>query len=348
MTLPVLKKIEELVKAGAVLVGQKPLGSPSLNDDPAEFKSIAGELWGDAAGTRFYGSGKIYPHLSIGRALRGLELTPDFWYNNEGDESRMRFVHRVSGDTDIYWVNTAAKESASRKVSFRVEGKEPEIWNPVTGEISPVSYSFDNGRTDVTLHMDPEDAVFVVFRKKAGVDERVVPVPEVSELAVLAGDWKIRFQPGRGAPEKAVFTALAPWNEQEDAGIRYFSGTASYEKELDVPAEWLDGDRELWLDLGVVKNLAEVEVNGKPMGMAWKKPFRLRVDPALKEGKNRLSIKVTNLWVNRLIGDAQPGAAERVTYTVMPFYRADSPLLPSGLLGPVRILRGRSSAWTKS
>ena len=111
---------------------------------------------------------------------------------------------------------------------------------------------------------------------------------------------------------------------------------------MQAPAGWFESGAELWLDLGGVKNLAEVAVNGSPLGILWKAPFRVNVTRALKPGANAVEIKVTNLWVNRIIGDRQPGATP-YTFTVMRFYRADSPLLPSGLLGPVAVLRRGAS-----
>lgn len=108
---------------------------------------------------------------------------------------------------------------------------------------------------------------------------------------------------------------------------------------FDAPADWLKSGADLWLDLGVVKNLAEVAINGKSLGIAWNPPFRINLKDALKQGENIIEIRVTNLWVNRLIGDQQPGMDKKITYTTMAFYRADSPLMPSGLLGPVQILR---------
>ena len=105
-----------------------------------------------------------------------------------------------------------------------------------------------------------------------------------------------------------------------------------------LPADWFTKKAELWLNLGDVKNIAEVFVNGKSLGIVWKKPFRVNVTGALKPGDNNLEIKVTNLWVNRLIGDAQPRVTNKITYTTMPFYQANSKLLPSGLLGPVQIV----------
>jgi len=120
--------------------------------------------------------------------------------------------------------------------------------------------------------------------------------------------------------------------------VKYFSGTAIYTKAVQAPAEWFKAGAKLWLDLGDVKNLAEVSVNGKPLGVLWKPPFRIDVTSALQAGDNRLEIKVTNLWVNRLIGDQQLGVTKKYTYTAMPFYKAGSPLLPSGLIGPVLVL----------
>ncbi len=123
-------------------------------------------------------------------------------------------------------------------------------------------------------------------------------------MTVISGPWTVSFQPERGAPGQAVLETLIPWNENTDLGIKYFSGTGTYSKTIQAPAEWFNQGSQLWLDLGSVKNLAEVIVNGKSLGIVWKTPFRVNVTGALKEGENKLEIKVTNLWVNRLIGDA--------------------------------------------
>jgi hypothetical protein len=124
-----------------------------------------------------------------------------------------------------------------------------------------------------------------------------------------------------------------------DKGVKYFSGTGVYTKTIQVPSGWLIPGAKLWLDLGNVKNIAEVSVNGKPLGVVWKPPFRVDATAALKAGANDLEIRVINLWVNRLIGDQQPDVAKKYTYTAQQFYQADSPLLPSGLLGPVQVVR---------
>jgi hypothetical protein len=223
-----------------------------------------------------------------------------------------------------------------------VAGKAPELWHASTGKIEPASYRVANGRTVVPLRLDPYDAVFVVFRKPAAAPSRTLPEPVETAIAAVEGPWDVGFQPNRGAPAKVSLDKLSSWSENADTGVKYFSGTGTYSKTIQAPADWFQTGAQLWLDLGDVKNLAEVSVNGKPLGIVWKPPFRVDVTGALKPGANTMEIKVTNLWVNRLIGDQQPDVTKKYTYTAQQFYRADSPLLPSGLLGPVKLVRSAS------
>jgi hypothetical protein len=132
---------------------------------------------------------------------------------------------------------------------------------------------------------------------------------------------------------------LISWTAHSDEGVKYFSGTATYRKEFTVPPEWCRPGAKLLLDLGRVKEIAEVVVNGKPLGTLWKPPFQVDATEALKPGANRLELKITNLWPNRLIGDQQPSATKKYTFAIYKAYTKDSPLLESGLLGPVRLLR---------
>jgi hypothetical protein len=225
------------------------------------------------------------------------------------------------------------------EATFRTEGKIPELWHAETGKTEPVSYSIENGVTKVQLHLEPNDAVFVVFKNKATQTSVTLPAKEEKQLATVEGGWKISFQKQRGAPAEATFDKLVSFTENTDEGIKYFSGTAAYTKTITADANWFKQGTQLWLDLGDVKNLAEVIVNGKSLGIVWKQPFRVDVTAALKPGANTVVVKVTNLWVNRLIGDAQPNVATKITYTTMPFYQANSKLLPSGLLGPVTVIQ---------
>jgi hypothetical protein len=160
--------------------------------------------------------------------------------------------------------------------------------------------------------------------------------PVVKPIVKVEGVWKVDFQAERGAPQSANFTKLQSWTENADTGIKYFSGTATYSTTFKAPKLVKGATYEI--DLGEVKNLAEVVLNGKSLGIVWKKPFKMNLADALKKGQNTLEIKVTNLWVNRIIGDQQPNITNKITFTTMPFYKADAPLLPSGLLGPVTIL----------
>jgi hypothetical protein len=190
----------------------------------------------------------------------------------------------------------------------------------------------------VPLGLKPEDAIFVVFRKKAATSSITVKPPVETQLAAIDGQWSLSFQADRGAPAQIVVDKLTSWSENTDPGIKYFSGTATYLKVFQAPATWFKQDLQIWLDLGNVKNLAEVIVNGKSIGILWKTPFRVNLTQHIRQGENRLEVKITNLWVNRLIGDQQPGITKKITYTEAAFYSASSPLLPSGLIGPVIIV----------
>jgi hypothetical protein len=169
-----------------------------------------------------------------------------------------------------------------------------------------------------------------------------LPKENETELAAvdeaLNKDWTVSFEPNRGAPETAQFNQLISWSDSADLGVKYFSGSATYTKTIEVPASALSSGAHLCLDLGDVENIADIAVNGKYQGIVWKAPFRIDVTHALLPGSNQIVVQVTNLWVNRMIGDQQPWALKKYAFADFTPYKADSPLLPSGLLGPVRLL----------
>ena len=333
MPLAVLRKIRDLVNAGAVVVGPKPIDSPSLMDDQAQFKMIANQLWGDSTKGKVFGSG------TIADALKSLKVEADFEYTKPAQDTELAFVHRKLTDGDSYWVSHRNATTEDVEASFRVTGKSPEFWHADTGVVENAPYRTENGRTIVPLRLAPNDAVFVVFRKAAAAPSRTIARPVETKLTTVEGSWEVVFQPNRGAPNSATLPALASWHENSDPGVKYFSGTGTYWKTIVAPADWFRTGAKLILDLGDVKNIAEVTVNGKEFGTVVFPPFRVDVTSALKPGSNWLQIKVTNLWVNRLIGDQQPNVTQKITFTAASPYRADSPLLPSGLIGPVQILR---------
>jgi hypothetical protein len=270
--------------------------------------------------------------------LDAQQIMPDFTYAKPQENTNLFYVHRKLKNGEIFWVNNRNDRVENLDATFRVEGKEAEVWRPETGKIEKVSYTIGNGSTKVQLHLESNDAIFIVFRNKANANSYTAPKETETQLKTIDGPWDVSFQAKRGAPTQATFVSLTPWNENADQGIKYFSGTGIYTKTLQAPADWFKAGTELWIDLGKVQSLAEVFVNGKSLGIVWKTPFRINATEALKQGENKLEIKVTNLWVNRLIGDRQPDVKETFTYTITKPYKADSPLKPSGLMGPVQVI----------
>ncbi len=339
MTLPVLRRIRDLVAQGAVVVGHRPIGSPSLADDAAQFQSVADDLFGSGASERDFGKGKVFPDGSLINALAALNLPPDFDYTKPEPDTEIYELHRKLDRGDLYFLTNRLNRAEQVTATFRVSGMAPELWNAVTGKSSAVGYRIVNGRTEVSLSLGPYDSTFVVFRHQTDAAERTMRKPAETPIADLAGPWSIAFQPNRGAPARITEDNLQSWTENVDAGVRYFSGHAVYTKDFTFPSGGTKRGERIVLDLGELHELADVNVNGRSLGILWNPPFELDITDVVRPGKNTLRVDVANLWVNRLIGDAQPDAKVKYTFTTIPTYRADAPLRISGLLGPVRILR---------
>jgi hypothetical protein len=338
MSLPVLRAIHKLVEEGATVSGPKPTDTPSMADDQAEFKKLSDQLFGDGSGEHTVGKGHVYAGETLAEVLPKLNLAPDFDYSKPESDSSALFVHRKTADADIYFVDNRSDHAENLETHFRITGKAPEIWHAETGKSEAASYATANGLTTVPLHLDPWGAVFVVFRKYASAPAKTLPSTAETPLTTVEGPWNVTFQEHRGAPASTTMDKLISFSDSSDAGIKYFSGTATYTKTIDAPQAWFAKGAQLWIDLGDVKNLAEVVVNGKSLGIVWHSPYRVDATAALKPGKNKIVVKATNAWVNRLIGDQQPNAT-KVTFTVIHPYKANSPLLPSGLLGPVTVIQ---------
>jgi hypothetical protein len=337
MSLAVLRKIRELVNAGATVAGPKPIATPSLADDAKEFQTVADELWGTGDGAAV-GKGKVYGNKGLGDVLAELKVSPDFEYRKPNSDSELLFVHRLVPDADVYFVDNRHDRNENVEASFRVQGKIAELWHPDTGKIERASYRIANGRTTVPLNLEPWGTVFVVFHGAAKSNSVQLPSVREEPLSNVEGPWEVAFQADRGAPPKITMDKLISYPDSTDEGVKYFGGTATYTKSLQADARWFKSRSQVWLDLGDVKNLAEVAINGKPLGIIWKKPYRVDATGALKPGANSLEIKVINGWANRIIGDHQPNA-KSYAFTSPKFYKANSPLMPSGLLGPVQIIR---------
>lgn len=349
MTAPVAAKLRELVAAGAILVGPKPQNSPSRASSDAEVANIVGDLWGGTDGrlatATGYGKGQVHWGAPLGDVLAGAGVAPDFRYTRSRADTDLVFAHRKLADGEIYFVSNQSGAKQSVDAQFRVVGKAAQVWKADSGATTPLSYRIADGATTVPLTLDPYEAVFVVFTTPATGDVgTALPIVERT-VATLAGPWDVAFQPGRGALPTHRFGALTAWEKDADPGIRYFSGKATYSKTITVPT----GRGRVLIDLGIVHDLARVRVNGKEAGIAWKPPYRVDITEVVRPGRNVVTIEVANLWRNRLIGDAQPGVTVKHSFASQPPgegalgslggpINVDSPLLPSGLIGPVTLV----------
>ena len=268
--------------------------------------------------------------------LDELRIVPDFRCSQPDPGDTVVWIHRRTADADIYFVGNQQPWPVDVVAQFRVTGREAELWHPDTGDTEPAEYNIGSSTTSVPLHLDPRGSVFVIFRTRAVKRTRVILAFRERLLATLDGSWRLTFPPDWGAPIHARFDSLFSWTQSTDSGIRYFSGTALYTKKFNLPTSSIGQGKRIVLDLGQVKEIAEVSVNGQSLGIYWKPPFRLDITRAVKQGENRLDVRVTNLWPNRLIGDEQPGAKRYIFSIIRPF-KKDTRLLESGLMGPVNI-----------
>jgi hypothetical protein len=252
------------------------------------------------------------------------------------------YIHRATSDAEIYFVANRSNRWVEADCTFRVADRVPELWDPVSGRVRPAAvFATTEGRTSLPLQFAPFGSMFVVFREPAATlstasDQRGPNFPTYSAPHELSGRWAVQFDAKWGGPESAVFDQLVSWPQRSEEGIKYYSGTATYWKTFDLP-ENLRG-RRLVLELGEVKHVAEVRLNGKNLGILWAMPFRVDVTEAILPTENKLEIEVVNFWPNRIIGDQFLPPEKRFTRTNIRKLTKDTPLMDSGLLGPVRLL----------
>jgi hypothetical protein len=354
MTPETLARIEELVKAGATVIGKPPVKSPSLVAYPAcdtAVAAMAGKMWGDTEApanvTRIdYGKGTIhwggeldatedlYPtHAAVAKLLAGLGLPEDF----SSPSGKLRFLHRKTAEHDIYFVSNHGGEKVDTEGIFRIDGLRPQLWDPVAGTTRELDdYRTKGGLTRVPLVFEPFQSFFVVFPHASKTNKSSASpsgnFAAFRPLVLLDGAWDVSFDPSRGAPEKITFDALTDWSKRPEEGIRYYSGAATYRKSFDLPGVDPASQGRISLDLGVVHDLCRVRLNGKDLGIVWTAPWRVDITEALRPTGNQLEIEVVNAWANRLIGDQQPGNKDtrKVSW-------------PSGLLGGKEFPAGKYS-----
>jgi len=343
MTLPVLRKIKELVLAGATISGERPVKTPGLSGYPAddEINQLADDVWGDLDGMsrtqRLVGKGRVMWGMPLKDVLMSAAVAPDVEFDKPLD-SNISWVHRRDGNTDIYFVVNRSDSPVDIDARFKISGKEAELWHADNGLVTPASYSINGDKTIVPLHLAEREAVFVTFTKPTSVQNRKIPTTTYQFLQSVAGAWDITFPAKMGAPEKLHLNTLSPWTDNTDNGIKYFSGTATYHKTIIISAKIISSHQKVLLDLGKVGDIAEVYVNGIKLDTLWKAPYQANIKRALKPGINNLEIKVTNEWTNRLIGDQLAGDGKKILDSYTPPFGGAYQLGASGLMGPVELM----------
>lgn len=343
MPVNVVRKVAELIKEGATVIGRPPVKDPGLKNYPLcdeEVQKLAKEIWGNCDGTTVtenkYGKGRIFWGKDIRKVLLGDKIQPDFYIDDEN--KAIDFIHRTTKDYEYYFIANLDKNPQKAMCIFRISGRVPELWDPVTGEVSPIANFTQSGdRISVPIEFAGFQSFFVVFPrvKSKGIEiNKGILFPSLDVLNTLEGPWIVKFDPEWGGPQSVKFDRLEDWSSRDEEGIKYYSGKATYIKEFDIQGEMPEN---LWLDLGIVKDIAEVRVNGENLGVVWTSPWRVDISKVVKPSGNKLEIDIVNLWPNRLIGDANLPEEKRYTNTNITAFKADSPLLSSGLLGPVTL-----------
>ncbi|MBQ6284312.1 MAG: hypothetical protein IJK70_05930 [Bacteroidales bacterium] len=340
MSLDMLQKIKEYADAGVRICGHAPERPAGLNADKKAFRRIVKDIWE---------SGRENVYGSLDKALEG--IAPDCVAEFDGvpaSPEEFRYVHRSMEDgTQIYWVRNFSGKYAIARISFRDAGPYAALFNHENGKIFTLNTFQQDGRTLADLPMLSSDAFFVVFSPHPFPYHALSSChPERSEgsrsegsLLTIPGPWKVSFNQKGGDRAEEIFPSLKSWTESGNPVVKYYSGTAIYNTTFVWKPDTGDVSEPIFIDLGSVKNIAEVFVNGEKAGVLWKAPFRTEdISGLLRPGKNSLEIRVTNLWRNRMIGDVQLGETRPVT-AIRRFYKAGDSLLPSGLLGPVVITR---------
>ena len=365
MSPEVLDKIRGLTEGGVTVVGQRPKHSLGLVNYPASqghIASLAASLWGGAhekgKNTLHVGNGRVIQNTTLEEVMTADGLHPDLELRAITNAIELDWIHRQTDRADIYFVANLSEASGQVEAAFRVSGKAPELWDPVSGDMRELpEFHQEKSRTVVPLQFAPKQSWFVVFQKPVGnlVVATAKNFRRAVQVSELTGPWEVNFDRRWGGPGTVVFQELQDWIARAEEGIKYYSGTATYHKTFDAPDAAVT-----YLDLGAVKNLAQVRLNGEDLGIVWTAPWRVNVGNALRARGNRLEIEVVNLWPNRLIGDGGLPKQDRLTKTNVRTYERNLPasfpcwwnldceerkktgapanLLSSGLLGPVRLL----------
>ncbi len=341
-----LAKIKQLVHDGAVVLGPAPMRSPSLQNQPMadqQVQQLAKELWGNVDGikvtSRKVGKGMIMSGLDMKQAFALINCIPDC---KLPEDNSIHYGHRATTEGEIYFLTNQTNETKLITPEFRVQGLQPELWEATTGNIRSLpAYTQNGNSTAVPLKLAPNESVFIVFRNACNKStattlEANYPAPVISNE--ITAPWKVQFDVSQRGPVKPqLFNSLIDWTTSTNDSIKYYSGTATYSNQFKVKK--VAKGQKVLIALGNVTAMAKIYVNGQYTGGLWTPPYELDITEFVKKGNNDLKIEVVNNWMNRLIGDMKIPENERPTWAPVVPYNADSPLQPSGLFGPVKIMK---------
>lgn len=348
----VLLTLAELAEKGAIITGKKPqkVSSRMIRPGMPDMEKLLAQLWTDySEGGLHKVKAKIYAGTETHTILKDLGVAPDLSYSDM-KLFTLDYTHYTRNDLDFYFIRNTTGKWISRNISFRQQKKVPEIWDPVSGEVIPVSiYDQDDVHITLPVTLAPYGSTFVVFKTgnsnpryekvtgshqhppllqhtKDGIcfwEEGIFELSGATGKKIigqqngvirLEGAWEVFFPEGWGAPQRVIFPELISWTESNNDGVKYFSGIARYEKSFvyDIHTNSLSNPR-MFLDLGDLSHVGEVWLNDKPLGITWTKPYRFDVTEIIQPGINKLVVEIANTWSNRLTGDALTG--EKYTST---------------------------------
>jgi hypothetical protein len=371
MTATTLGRIHQLVEAGLVLVGKRPSRTPGLSDRltaEAQFRKHADALWGASPGTRGerrVGKGRTIWGEPLAELLAKQHILPDCEAAREGKPFEISWLHRRSGSDEIYFLANPLTEPVDVSVTLRAKGKSVRLCDPLDGSIRdlPERSTAADGRTRVPLHFEANQAFFLILDDKSdsparlragpagrGTARKTANFPALKSLKTIEGPWSVSFDAAWVKPlppsladgsrgVSLVFDPLVDWTKRSEEGIKGYSGLANYRNTFDVPKSVTS--EQVFLELGTVKEMARVLLNGRDLGVVWCPPWRVGIpDGLLKENGNELLLLVANTWNNRLCADAALPAAERLTRVGHHLHEqsAKRGLQPAGLIGPVRVV----------
>lgn len=341
ITLEALHKIVSLIKKGASVYGPRPKHSGTKCDleHLTEYEELVNAVWGKIEtpkGSNHYGRGTVYWGMSLTDAVSGSGMLPDV---SLPENRKFYYAHRTLRDGEIYFLDNHEDTPLAHTFAFRCKGKSVELWNSVTGKrYSLQSTSTPDGRMSVPLQMAARESFFVVFNDEESVERLPLRNREVMEESIpIVGDWTVTFSEKMGGPGTVVFPELIDWTVHQDERIKYYSGTGVYHHGLSV--ESVQSSSQYLLHFDKLGSIARVVLNGKEVGTVWCSPWEIDVTDALRSGENELEIYVANSLMNRMIGDSMLPEERRVTYAATPIATPDDPLIPSGIVGEVKLVR---------